>query len=154
MIVRPHIWGIALLAVPGIVLTPATAQENATSTLAAQHIARGDAYVDAKQLDQALEEYNEAIRLDPNQPTYYHRRGLLYKIIGSFVHAEDDFSAEIRLEPTSAEGYCQRGACRPPRSFPTIWEKADPRSKMSPSPGRAKRIADLTEAIRLDPMRR
>src|SRR5262249_17632643 len=79
-IARPTIWGIALLAVPGIVLTPATAQENATSTLAAQHIARGDAYVDAKQLDQALEEYNEAIRLDPNQPTYYHRRGLLYKI--------------------------------------------------------------------------
>lgn len=39
----------------------------------------------------AIALFSEAIRLDPNQPEFYHRRGDAYLEVGDFVNSCADF---------------------------------------------------------------
>jgi Flp pilus assembly protein TadD len=57
-----------------------------TDTLAA----KGD-------LDKALADYSEAIRLDPANATAYQRRGVVYQKKGNPTKAEEDFAQAKKL---------------------------------------------------------
>jgi tetratricopeptide (TPR) repeat protein len=79
----------------------------------------------------ALDELDEAIRLDPTAAAAYHQRGLL-RAAGS---AEEmaDFDAAIRLDPGSAKYHVTRGRLHLARAD---YDRA---------------IADFNEALRLNP---
>ena len=94
---------------------------------------RGEAYMNAKNWDQAIVEFTEAIRQDKNNALAYGERGHAYAGKGNMTKAFADFNQAIRLDPASARPYHDRGWLY------GIKEDYD------------KAIADYTTAIRLDP---
>lgn len=59
-------------------------------------------------LDRALTDYNEAIRLDPQNASFYINRGNTYEARGDLDHAIADYDQAIRLRPKSATAYYNR----------------------------------------------
>jgi lipoprotein NlpI len=65
--------------------------------------------LDAKgDFDRALTDFNEAIRLDPQNASFYINRGNAYETKGDLDRAISDFDEAIRLRPKSATAYYQR----------------------------------------------
>ncbi len=64
--------------------------------------------------EEALCEYNEAIRLNPKIAWTYEFRGLLYDDKGDSQKALHDYSQAIQLDPNSAEALYRRGLRRSP----------------------------------------
>ena len=50
-------------------------------------------------LDEAVAEYDEAIRLDPRYAKAYGNRGVVYTALGQHQRAIQDFDEAIRLDP-------------------------------------------------------
>jgi len=94
---------------------------------------RGLAYRDKGELDRAVADFNEAIRLDPEFALAYNNRGLAYRDKGELDRAIADHTEAIRLDPRFAVAFNSRGF--------TYDRKGE----------RDRAIADYTEAIRLDP---
>lgn len=61
-----------------------------------------------KKWQQALNEYNNAIALDPNFTKAYRERGVAYFILGDYQKAITDFDKAIAHDPNYAEGYLNR----------------------------------------------
>ncbi len=70
---------------------------------------RGLAYDDKGQYDRAIQDYDTAIRLDPNGPTAYNNRGVAYDGKGQYDRAIHDYDAAIRLDPSDPTAYNNRG---------------------------------------------
>ncbi len=94
---------------------------------------RGYAYYQKGEFDKALNDYSEAIRLDPTQARTYNNRGLAYQAKGDLDQAIADFSEALRLEPSLGVSYLNRGRAYAGKND---LDRA---------------IADYSEAIRLDP---
>lgn len=60
-------------------------------------------------LEGALDDFDEAIALNPAKATAYFNRGYLYNSLGKFEAAIHDFSAVIERLPDYDEAYFQRG---------------------------------------------
>ena len=58
---------------------------------------------------EAIAEYNESIRHDPQNPEHYYSRGRLYLNIGHFQRAINDYDRAIRLDPWHAVAHYLRG---------------------------------------------
>lgn len=71
---------------------------------------RGNYYRDRQMSEQALVDYSEAIRLDPDQHETYNSRGRLYFQIGELQKALQDYNKAIAQKPDKAEYYSNRGA--------------------------------------------
>ncbi len=56
----------------------------------------------------AIQDFNDAIRLNPQADAYYSR-GVAYRKLGQFERAIEDFDEAIRLNPQYAEAYYNRG---------------------------------------------
>jgi tetratricopeptide (TPR) repeat protein len=86
-----------------------------------------------KELDIAIGDCNEAIRLDPTTASNYVSRGIAWRAKREYDRALADYSEAIRLDPRDALAYISRGiAWRAKREY----DRA---------------LADYSEAIRLDP---
>ena len=59
-------------------------------------------------IDRAVADFNEAIRLDPQNASFYINRGNAYETKGDLDLAIADFDEAIRLRPKSATAYYQR----------------------------------------------
>jgi tetratricopeptide (TPR) repeat protein len=101
--------------------------------LAIFHFDRGIAYKNKKDFDQALADYNDAIRLDSNYANAFLNRGVLLANQHEIDRAMPDFEAAIRLDPQQKLGYVNRAIAYKMKGD---WDRA---------------IADYSEAIRLDP---
>jgi formylglycine-generating enzyme required for sulfatase activity len=77
----------------------AAAERRAAAVLANK---RGDEYYDKKNYRRAMDEYSEAIGLDPNNAVYYNSRGAAYLNSGDNNRAVTDFAEAARLNPNSA----------------------------------------------------
>jgi tetratricopeptide (TPR) repeat protein len=62
--------------------------------------------------DAAIEDYSEAIRLNPKDPEAPYNRGLAYLRSEKYDYAARDFSEAIRIQPRNAAVYVQRGMSR------------------------------------------
>ena len=64
-------------------------------------------------LDAALVDANEAIRLDPNESVWLLNRGILWESMKEYDKAIADYTAAIKLDPKNGNAYHNRG---------TAWE--------------------------------
>jgi tetratricopeptide (TPR) repeat protein len=70
---------------------------------------RGNAYEVVGEYDRAIEDYGQAILLNPSYaPAYYNRAGVYYAKL-DFDRAIEDYSRVMRLKPDSAQAYNNRG---------------------------------------------
>jgi tetratricopeptide (TPR) repeat protein len=70
---------------------------------------RGAAYHIKRDYDHAIEDYNQAIRLNPNNAAGYLGRGASLTFKKDYDHAIDDLSHAIQLSPNYAPAYFDRG---------------------------------------------
>lgn len=61
------------------------------------------------ELDKAIEAYNSAIALDPNNVDAYNNRGVAYYYKGQYDRAIEDFNNAIAINPNFANPYNDRG---------------------------------------------
>jgi type IV pilus assembly protein PilF len=83
--------------------TPVKAQE---ATLAQRAQIRADlaaGYYERGQMDVALEELGEAVKLDSTNPRIYNIYGLVYTVMGETSKAEENFRRAISLAPNDSE---------------------------------------------------
>ena len=96
---------------------------------------RGLAYLEKGDIEQALADLSEGIRLDPKPAFRFHERGEVYLRKGDHHRAVADLTEAIRIDPTRAFRYHSRA-----NAF-----------QAGGDPERA--LADFSEAIRIDPSR-
>ncbi len=93
----------------------------------------GIEYLERGQYNQAIVNFDEAIRLDPQYANAYYNRGHAYGKRGLYEQAILDFDAYIRLDPDDSGAFFERAYAYDELGQ---YERA---------------IKDLDEAIRLDP---
>jgi tetratricopeptide (TPR) repeat protein len=77
---------------------------------AEEYSKRGDKFFGERNYDGAIADYNEVIKIEPDNPFAYYKRGLSYTNKKEFDLAIKDFNEAIRLEPDkSGEFYFYRG---------------------------------------------
>ncbi|MFN9171376.1 MAG: tetratricopeptide repeat protein, partial [Dolichospermum sp.] len=60
----------------------------------------------------AIDDYNQAIKINPNDADAYYNRGNARKELGDKPGAIDDFNLAIKINPNCAEAYTNRGVVR------------------------------------------
>jgi tetratricopeptide (TPR) repeat protein len=93
---------------------------------------RGGAYLAKGDYDIAIDDFDKAIRLDPDE-VEYRNRGLAYYFKGDYGRAIADYNEAIRINPKYAPAYSSRGASYNAKGEHDL------------------AITDCIEAIRLDP---
>jgi tetratricopeptide (TPR) repeat protein len=106
---------------------------------------RGNVHLNNRNFDRAIDDYNEAIRIDPKYAIGFHNRGLAYLRKGRLDPAIEDFGAAIRLNPKYTSAFINRALA--------YQEKAqwDFNAYLAEGVYEDRAIQDLDEAIRLDP---
>jgi tetratricopeptide (TPR) repeat protein len=97
------------------------------------HYHRGLGLLLQGEYDDAILEFNEALRADPTNPRYYNSRGNAWRAKGEFDIAISDYNEAIRRDPNFAFAYNGRGSA--------FYNKGE----------LDRAIADYSEVIRLDP---
>ncbi len=64
---------------------------------------RGEAYRSKGDMDRAIADYTEALRLDPKNAIAYVNRGLIYENLADFARARADFNATLGLSQEGTE---------------------------------------------------
>ena len=62
-----------------------------------------------EELLKKIEEYDEAIKLDSNNDSYYNNRGIAFNNLGDFQNAIENYNKAIELNPNNAFYYNNRG---------------------------------------------
>jgi tetratricopeptide (TPR) repeat protein len=101
---------------------------------------RGTIWGSEGQLDKAIADFGEAIRLDPKFAQPYISRGLSWFLKKQYDKAIADFDEAIRLDPKNARAYVSRGL---------VWSNKTQYDQAIADVNKA--ISDFDEAIRLDP---
>jgi tetratricopeptide (TPR) repeat protein len=94
-----------------VLLTFAQAQisrQGPVST-ATQFVEEGNKYAAARQYDQAVDAYRQAIKLDPTLAAAYHGLGRVYVNMGRATDALGPMRSAIRLEPENAVAHVNLG---------------------------------------------
>jgi tetratricopeptide (TPR) repeat protein len=96
-------------------------------------VVRGRAFAMKGDVDHAIADYNEAIRINPKGSLAITFRGAAYHVRGDYDHAIADYDEAIRIDPKNATAYSNRGI--------TFAAKNDD----------DRAVADYNEAIRIEP---
>jgi tetratricopeptide (TPR) repeat protein len=75
------------------------------------YIERGIARRKSGQFGPAIEDYDQAIRLNPGSAIAYFDRGNVYKDMGQDQDAIRDYTEAIRIDPSRVEAYGNRALC-------------------------------------------
>ena len=109
------------------------AGRESTASLVVAYSRRASAYMRKADYDRAIQDYGDAIRLNPNDASAYSDRGNAYFYKGDYDRAIQNHDDAIRLNPNFASAYTGRGGA--------YFVKGD----------RERAIQDFNEAIRLNP---
>ena len=113
--------------------TAVIAARPAADVLLSAYRNRAFAFAVKGQFARALEDYDEAIRLAPNDSELFNNRGNVHRFNGDVDRALADLDQAIRLDPNNGRAYNNRGVA--------YRQKGD----------HTRAIADFTAAIRLLP---
>ncbi len=69
---------------------------------------KGVASMEDGHIDQALQSFNQALKLKPNDPALYDYRGMAYRVKGQDDLALQDFNKAMELDPRFARAYRNR----------------------------------------------
>jgi len=100
---------------------------------AEDYIIRGEAAAEKKEYDQAIKQFDEAIRLEPHNSEAFCGRAWAWYVQFKLVNALRDFDESIRLKSINKRAYSGRGVVNYHLQY---YDKS---------------ISDFDEAIRLDP---
>ena len=75
---------------------------------AGEHLKAGDELLAQGQLEEAIAEYDEAIRLDPQFALAYNNRGFANTKLGQYARAIQDYDEAIRLDPWNPDSNAGR----------------------------------------------
>ena len=89
--------------------SPSPVATRRTSSEAEERYANGVALGEQARWEEAISEFDEAIRLDPRYARAYLYRGGSYFSLGQFERAIQDYDEAVRLNPRLAEAYVGRG---------------------------------------------
>lgn len=84
-------------------------QEEAVGGSAEDFVKRGKECHEARDYDGALENFNQAIKLNPQHAAAYYDRGRAYHAQGDYDRAFTDYNRAIQLNPDMAAAYVNRG---------------------------------------------
>jgi len=84
------------------------ASERSSAEKVQAHISRGNGYFKMGNYDQALQDYDEAIGLDPSNTAALYNRGNIKTAVGQYDKAVADYSKAIQLNPTYAAAFNNR----------------------------------------------
>jgi len=110
---------------PAVVIVPAGR--------AKEHFDKGLLFFERKDWDNAVQEFSEALKIDPNYKDAYFKRGDSYNEKKDYDRAIADFTQAIKLDPNDKLAYKNRGNA--------YFDKQDYDSA----------FADYNQAIRIDP---
>jgi lipoprotein NlpI len=85
------------------------AGQDPTTNRAFIYGSRAVGYYSKGDFDHAIQDTDQAIRLNANEPSFYYTRGLAHKKKGDFDRAIRDFNEAIRLNPNFERAYYDRG---------------------------------------------
>lgn len=88
-----------------------------TKARARAHTDLGAVYYQNKQYEIALEEFNEAIKIDPTFALAYNGLGLVHSSLGQVDIADQHFKKAIQLEPNNSESHNNYGSFLCSRGF-------------------------------------
>ena len=80
-----------------------------TSNLAITFSNRGLLYQDKGNYDRAIQDFDQAIRLNPSGATAFFNRGNAYRLKENYYRAIQDYDQAIRLNPRYADAFINRG---------------------------------------------
>jgi tetratricopeptide (TPR) repeat protein len=69
------------------------------------HMANGKKWFEQGDLDRAMAEYNQAIKVAPDHYAPYHGRAWVWYVKGQYDKALDDFNLAIKLSPDFSLAY-------------------------------------------------
>ena len=93
---------------------------------------KGNEYADQGEIEKAIGEFTEAVRLDPQHFDAYLNMGVAYGNLRQYERAIDNYDQAIRLNPQHAVAYVKRGI-----AYDELGQSD-------------RAIEDFTKAIRLD----
>jgi CHAT domain-containing protein/Flp pilus assembly protein TadD len=70
---------------------------------------RGNKFYDAYDLERAIEDFTEAIQLEPDNAEYWNKRGIVYRDKGELDRAIEDFNKAISLDSNDSYAWNYRG---------------------------------------------
>src|SRR6266436_4016609 len=70
---------------------------------------RGNAYYEKRNYNQAIQDYDQAIRLNPSHASAFSNRGVAYASKGDYDRAIENYDEAIRLNPNHADAFSNRG---------------------------------------------
>jgi tetratricopeptide (TPR) repeat protein len=127
---------LVFLALGSAASTPSATGVSASNKKEADELyKKGEESFKKMDYDQAITEFTEAIRLDPNNDNAYYYRAFAYGQKGDYDHAIADYDKAIQIDPKHWGWYSARG-----NMYATI-EEYD------------RALADYDKAIELDPNR-
>lgn len=83
--------------------------ENKLKRESAIYFFKGASYASKGQYQQAMDNYNKALEMEPNFTNAYINRGLLYRGNKQYDLALKDYTRALEIEPRSATAYNNRG---------------------------------------------
>ena len=75
----------------------------------AVHFYRGLAKYTSGKYEEAIEDYNKSIEINPQIPVAYNNRGLAKEALGKYKEALDDYNKAIEIDPQYAVAHNNRG---------------------------------------------
>jgi tetratricopeptide (TPR) repeat protein len=99
------------LAIAACTRAIASGQYN-THDLGTLYFDRGAEYAGKGEHDRAIQDYDQAIRLNPQDADAFHNRGAEYARKGQHDRAIKDFDQAIRLNPHHADVFYNRGLAK------------------------------------------
>lgn len=103
---------IALMAFLAVGCASQQQQEKDDKNLKARaraHTDLGAVYYQQRQLEIALEEFNEAAKIDPSFSLAYNGLGLVHAALGQYDIAEVNFKRAIQIDPNNSESHNNYG---------------------------------------------